>query len=56
MTFNWDNIKYIFQIPYEWFKSIHDRVFKAFGTNFIVVKEDPDSGGTWIDVDEDAFA
>ena len=55
MTFNWDNIRYLFQIPVDWFKTIHDRVFKAFGSNFIVVKEDSDSGGMHIDVDEDSF-
>lgn len=50
----WDNIKYLFQIPLSWFKSIHDRVFGAYGTNFIVVKAD-ENGATQIDVDEDSF-
>ena len=52
---NWENIKYLFQIPLEWFKSISDKVFKAYGNNFIVVK-DGDYGAMEIDVDPDAFS
>jgi hypothetical protein len=52
---NWDNLTYIFQIPIEWYKKIHERVFGAYGTNFIRVK-DGDDGGMQIDIDEDAFA
>lgn len=52
---NWDNIKYLFQIPVSWFRKIHDRVFKAYGTNFIVVKSNGEDGGMHIDVDYDAF-
>ncbi len=51
----WDNIKYIFQIPLAWFKKIHDRVFNAYGTNFIVLKEGY-YGGTEVGIDEGAFA
>lgn len=51
---NWDNIKYIFQVPLSWFKSIHDRVFGMYGTNFITVKAD-ENGATQIAVDDDAF-
>ena len=54
MSFNWDNIKYLFQIPLSWFKSIHDRVFGMYGTNFILVKAD-ENGATQIKVDEDSF-
>ena len=54
MSLNWDNIKYIFQIPFEWFMSIHNRVFGMYGTNFIVVREDED-GATQVDVDQDSF-
>ena len=54
MTFNWDNIKYLFQIPLEWFKRINNYVFKSYGTNFIKVKED-DDGAMCIDVDDDSF-
>lgn len=50
----WDNIKYLFQIPLGWFKAIHDRVFNAYGTNFIVVREDED-GATQITVDDESF-
>lgn len=53
---NWDNIKYLFQIPVSWFRKIHNRVLKAYGTNFIVVKEDDENGGMHIDVDGDSFA
>ena len=55
MSVNWDSIKYIFQIPLKWYKSISDRVFNAYGSNFIVVKEGY-YGGTEFGVDEDAFA
>ena len=55
MTFNWDNIKYLFQIPVEWFKAVHNRIFKAYGTNFIIVKDGSDDGMN-IDVDETLFA
>ncbi len=44
MIVAWDNIKYLFQIPLGWFKAISNRVFKAYGTNFIVVKEGADGG------------
>ena len=51
---NWDTIKYIFQIPLGWYKSIHDKVFNAYGTNFIKVR-DGDDGAMQIDVDEATF-
>lgn len=52
---NWDNITYIFQIPITWYEKIHKRVFGAYGTNFIRVR-DGDDGEMQIDVDEDSFA
>lgn len=39
---NWDTIRYIFQIPLGWYKSIHDKVFNAYGTNFIKVRDGDD--------------
>lgn len=51
---NWENIRYIIQIPLDWYKKIHARVFGAYGTNFIVVK-DGDDGAMQIDVDDDCF-
>ena len=51
---NWDNITYIFQIPITWYEKIHKRVFGAYGTNFIRVK-DGDDGEMQIDVDEATF-
>lgn len=51
---NWENIKYIFQIPLAWYYKIHNKVFNAYGTNFIVVK-DGDDDAMQIDVDEDSF-
>ena len=50
----WDDIKYIFQIPLSWFKKIHDRVFNAYGVNFLIVKEGY-YGGAEIGIDEGAF-
>ena len=55
MTINWENIKYLFQIPLDWFKAIHNKVFHAYGTNFIRVRNG-DDGGMHIDVDENTFA
>ena len=52
---NWDSIKYIFQIPLNWYKKIHKRVFNAYGTNFITVREGF-YGGTEVGVDSDGFA
>ena len=55
MTMNWDNIKYLFQIPLEWFKAISNKVFRAYGTNFIRVRNG-EEGAMNIDVDPDTFA
>lgn len=52
---SWDNIKYLFQIPVAWFRKIHDRVYKAYGVNFITVNEG-ENGGTEFGVDENMFA
>lgn len=49
---NWEKIQYIFQIPISWYKKIHDRVFNAYGTNFIKVKEGY-YGGMEIGLDQD---
>ena len=38
-----------------WYKTIHDRVFNAYGVNFIRVKDGDWYGGMEIGVDEDAF-
>ena len=51
---NWDSIKYIFQIPLSWFKSIHNRVFKSYGTDFLTVKEGQ-YGGLEIGVNNEQF-
>ena len=55
MNISWDNIKYIFQVPIQWYKNISNRVFNAYGTNFINVREGY-YGGAEIAVDEDAFS
>lgn len=51
---DFEDIKYIFQIPLDWYRSISKKVFGAYGTNFIRVKEGAD-GAMQIDVDEDSF-
>ena len=53
-SINWDNIKYLFQIPVDWFVGISKKVYNAYGTNFIVVR-DGDEDGMHIDVDETLF-
>ncbi len=55
MSMNWDDIKYLFQLPLEWFKAIHKKVFNAYGTNFIKVR-DGSNGAMQIDIDQDAFS
>lgn len=52
---NWDSIKYIFQIPLSWYQKIHKRVFNAYGTNFLTVREGY-YGGTEVGIDSDGFA
>ena len=52
---DFDSIKYIFQIPLEWYRKIHNRVFNAYGTNFLTVKEGA-YGGTEFAIDSDGFA
>ena len=55
MKISWDDIKYIFQIPLEWYKTIHDRVFNAYGSNFIRVS-DGYYDGLEIGIDFDEFS
>ena len=51
---NWGTIKYIFEIPKQWFQTISNRVFNSYGTNFITVK-DGYFGGLEVGVDVDQF-
>lgn len=51
---DWESIKYVFQIPVSWYRKIHNKVFNAYGTNFIQVKEGY-YGGMEISLDEEAF-
>ena len=55
MNFSFDKIKYLFQIPIEWFKSIHERIFNAYGTNFITVKQGY-YNGLEVGIDEETFS
>ena len=55
MNISWDNIKYLFQIPLEWFRKISNRVFNAYGSNFINVTEGY-YGGLEIGIDIPEFA
>lgn len=52
---NLDNIKYIFQIPLEWFQRVHNASFNSYGEDFIVVTNE-DSGINKIGIDEQDFA
>ena len=54
MSISWDNIKYIFQIPIEWYRKISNRVFNAYGTNFLTINEGL-YGGMELGIDENAF-
>ena len=52
---NWDSIKYIFQIPLSWYRKIHNMVFHAYGTNFLMVREGY-YGGMEIGIDNQGFS
>ena len=54
MEINWDAIKYIFQIPKEWYRYVHRKIHNAYGTLFIRVM-DGEYGGMKIDIDKQAF-
>ena len=54
MEINWDAIKYIFQIPKDWYRYIHRKIHNAYGTLFIRVM-DGEYGGMKIDIDKQAF-
>lgn len=54
MEINWDAIKYIFQIPREWYRYIHRKIHNAYGTLFIRVM-DGEYGGMKIDIDKTLF-
>ena len=55
MNFSFDKVKYLFQIPLEWFKNIHERIFNAYGTNFITVKQGY-YNGLEVGIDEETFS
>lgn len=54
MEINWNAIKYIFQIPKEWYSYIHRKIHNAYGTLFIRVM-DGEYGGMKIDIDPTLF-
>ena len=54
MEINWESIKYIFQIPRDWYRYIHRKINNAYGTLFIRVM-DGEYGGMKIDVDRTLF-
>ena len=54
ILYMWDSIRYIFQIPLQWFKDIHAKVFGAYGAGFIRVR-DGYYGGMEIGIDENTF-
>lgn len=55
MNFSFDKIKYLFQIPLEWFKNVQERIFNAYGTNFITVKQGY-YNGLEVGIDEQSFS
>lgn len=55
MIVNWDSIKYIVQIPLKWYKDISNKVYHAYGSDFIDVKQDGNSGGLQIGIDDGLF-
>lgn len=54
MEINWDSIKYIFQVPKDWYSYIHRKIHNAYGTLFIRVM-DGEYGGMKIDIDRGLF-
>lgn len=55
MKIDWDSIKYIFQIPVRWYREISNKVDKAYGKDFIKVRQDGMNDGLEIGVDKDLF-
>lgn len=55
MKLDWENIKYIFQIPVRWFKDVQDKIYHAYGSGFIDVKQNGYNDGLQIGIDQDQF-
>lgn len=53
---NWDNVKYIFQIPLEWYRWVDRKVRHMYGADFINVKHNGNNDGIQVGVDYDSFA
>lgn len=51
---NWDGVKYIFQIPLDWYRGVHKWIENSYGTDFLTVTEGA-YGGQRIGIDQNAF-
>jgi len=52
---DWDGIKYIFQIPLNWYRKVDNMIFHAYGSNFLTVREGY-YGGLEIGIDNQGFS
>lgn len=52
---DWDNIKYIFQVPVRWFKRISDKVGHMYGAGFVRVRQDGYNDGIEVGIDQAQF-
>lgn len=50
MVINLDNIKYIFQIPLQWYKRVHNACFKTYGEDYVRI-DATDDGTNIISLD-----
>jgi hypothetical protein len=51
---DWDSVQYIFQIPLDWYKGVHNWIENSYGTDFLTVSEGY-YGGQRIGIDKDLF-
>lgn len=52
---DWDGIKYIFQIPLNWYRKVDNMIFHAYGSNFLTVREGY-YGGLEVGIDNQGFS
>lgn len=56
MKVDWDNIKYIFQLPLKWYSWIDTKIRHMYGADFINIKHNGYNDGIEVGVDYDSFA
>lgn len=55
MSIDWEQIKFIFQIPKKWFQDIGNKIDHMYGEGFVSVKENGRNDGIEIGIDHEQF-